>query len=480
MAKYVTREKKVPASGEAKHYPQIAPAMPMSLAQIVNHLSSMKRIYTAIAMSLILAHDVMGQTITDHIELGYPNNIAISIPKEFSHGNTPLITMHDNTEDQNLLVYDENLDLVKTIKIKNDKTFDYQLTYQDEMRDVLSVTERDKESLGQFDSYEEFIQKEMMYEPSFNESQLHIVKQENGDSIITYDYSYSKWGTNEQMYLGYSYFGMKYPKVYWVCSKGIVYGYRATYSVTYTNWQVTGTHTENKQVALNRIRLCNINLNQGDGRANYYFEASQTLFNEDEEFEYLIPKYKLSATGDVNNPEQNGQEIVTSRTTLISEESDLSLAGFQIAAADGSIIEDMTFDNDFEGSIDLDYAYVITIGQTTYLAFNGYSNGEEHTIFYKIDRSTSGIKQVMKAPATMMLSPTIVNRNATIKINFNDGNKDGSEIVMVSAAGMTVDRFTVPKEQASAQIDVAAPAGLYCVSRVQKSKVTNTQKIIIK
>lgn len=453
---------------------------------LYSELKIMRKIYLLSVWAMFLGTDAIGQTIIDRIDFGYPNSVAISIPKEFTYGNAPLITMYDNTDNQNLLVYDENLDLIKSINIKNDKTFDYQLTYQDEIREVQSVTEYDKTSFEYYESYKDFVQRLKMTDPSFEESQLNVVKQENGDSIITSDYTYSQWNTNEQMYLGYDYFGMKYPKVYWVCSKDVVTGYRTSYRVTYTDWHITGTHVENHQTKLNRIRLSNINLNQGDGRANYYFEASQTLFNDDEDFEYIIPKYKLSSTGNLsnNNPSvifpTDEETIVTSRSTIISKEKELSLSGFQIVSANGNIIKDMTFDNDFEGSIELDYTYVITIGQTTYLAFNGQSNHKSSTIFYKIDRSTNSIRQVMKAPATMTLSPKIVPKNTTININFSDGNEKGSEIVIRSASGMTISKLSVPKEQTSVQMAVTATTGLYCVSRIQKSKVVNTQKIIVK
>lgn len=288
------------------------------------------------------------------------------------------------------------------------------------------------------------------------------------------------------MYFAYDYFGKKYPKVYWVLNNGRVTGYRTNYTVTYSEWKVVDTRIENRQKTLKRLRLCNINLNNGDGENDNFFEMSQTLFNEDEKFEYIIPKYELSSKGNgydiIVSPDPSDETITTTQTEIISENRYLTLTGFQIVSENGEIIKNLNFDSDFTGDIDTysDYAFVITIGSNTYLAFNGHSDSKSATIFYKIDRSSTDIKQVMKAPASMRLSPTIANKNAPINISFGDDNQSGSDIVVVSTNGAKVKKLTIPAGQTSAQMYISNNTGVYCVSRVQNNKVTDTRKVIIK
>ena len=287
------------------------------------------------------------------------------------------------------------------------------------------------------------------------------------------------------MYFAYDYFGMQYPKVNFIENSEGLTGYRVEYAVEYSEWQATGTTVNDYSADQDRIRLCNINLNNGDGRANSYFEVSQTLFNSDEGFEYILPKYKLSANGNVGgsyviNGGGDTEQITTQRSVVISEQKELALAGFQVLSEDGNVVSDITFDGDFEGSIDLDCAFVITIGNTTYLAFDGYSNGQSSTIFYKIDRSTSSIQKVKTAPSTMKLTPTVVNSGSTINVNFGDDNVKGSDLVVVSASGAAVQTYHVPAGQTSAQIQANTSAGMYCISRLQKNKVAETKKIIVK
>lgn len=456
----------------------------------------MNKIFTMVAMTLTITYNAIAQTVTGHFYLGNPQTVALSMPKEFAFDNTPLIFLYDNTnssydntKENNLLIYDENLNLKKTIHLQGDKTFDYQLTYQDQERDAY-VDEKRREQFREYGSYEEFIQNMKTNTPSFSESSLIVKEQENGDRIISIDWSNSYSQYNFQFFFAYKYFGTKYPKTYFVWHKdGIVTGYNASYAVTYSEWKTVGTHVENRQEPLGRLRLCNINLNNGDGRNDYFFEVSQTLFNKDEKFEYIIPKYKLSSNGkrptdgeDVTIPWDPYQDenIVTTQTVVISEDKYLALTGFQVVSENGDIIKDLNFDSGFEGYIEDSYAFVITIGSNTYLAFDGSSDGNDATVFYKIDKTSTDIKQVMKAPASMKLFPSVTDRGTPINISFGDDNPSGSEIVVVSANGTEVKKQAIPAGETSTQMLIPSGTGIYCVSRIQNNKVTDTRKIIVK
>ena len=445
---------------------------------------SRMKLYTIIAMAA-LATTSAAQSITGRFEFGYADRAALSVPKEFSYGSVPYLVLVDNNDQNNIQVYDENLDVVKTIAMKESMPFNYQLTCQAEAREVTAVNETYKNSYCSYESYEAFIQRESLVDPYFNESCLIIKDFGDGTRKITVDYTNSGYTTNRQMYFAYDYFGMQYPKVYFIENSEGLTGYRVEYAVEYSEWQATGTTVNDYSADQDRIRLCNINLNNGDGRANSYFEVSQTLFNSDEGFEYILPKYKLSANGNVGgsyviNGGGDTEQITTQRSVVISEQKELALAGFQVLSEDGNVVSDITFDGDFEGSIDLDCAFVITIGNTTYLAFDGYSNGQSSTIFYKIDRSTSSIQKVKTAPSTMKLTPTVVNSGSTINVNFGDDNVKGSDLVVVSASGAAVQTYHVPAGQTSAQIQANTSAGMYCISRLQKNKAAETKKIIVK
>ena len=442
------------------------------------------KVYTIIAIAA-LATTSAAQTVTYRFEFGHADRAALSVPKEFSYGKVPYLVLADNNDQNTVQVFDENLDVAKTITLKESIPFSYQLTCQYETRDVTAVKETYRDAYCNFVSYESFIQTQKNYDPTFDESCLIVTDLDDGTRKIAIDYTNSKYNTNSQMYFAYDYFGMKYPKVYFIENGEGVTGYMARYAVEYSEWVAAGTSVNDYSTNQRRISLCNINLNNGDGRATTYFDLSQTLFNSDEGFEYILPKYKLSANGNIGGFLEitGGEEpeiITTQRSTIISEQKELALAGFQVLSEDGNVVSDITFDGDFEGNIDLDYAFVITIGNSTYLAFDGYCNDQSSTIFYKIDRSTSSIQKVKTASSTMKLSPNMVNSGSTINVNFGDANEKGSDIIVVSASGTEVRTYHVPAGQTSIQIQANSSAGMYCISRLQKNKIAETKKFIVK
>ncbi len=75
-----------------------------------------------------------------------------------------------------------------------------------------------------------------------------------------------------------------------------MYQYDAVYNVEYSDWRDAGTKNVDKSTSLSHLYLCNVDLDGGGSLAgNSYFDVSQTLFNTDEDFEYLVPKCALSA-----------------------------------------------------------------------------------------------------------------------------------------------------------------------------------------
>lgn len=444
------------------------------------------KLFTSLILTA-LAMPTVAQTITGRFEFGDAYRAALSIPKEFSYGGVPYLMLYDGNNRNTIQVYDENLNVVKRIAMKEELPFNYQLTYQDQVREVTAVNEAQKSETSNYESYEAFVQQERMTDPTFDESCLIITDMGDGTRKIKIDYSRSRYVSNEQMYYAYSYFGMQYPKVYFIDNGSGVTCYRVTYTVQYSDWKSAGTRVVDCSEEQQRIQLCNINLNQGDGRADSYFDVSQTLFNDDASFEYIMPKFKLSTHGNIGGSNtiisggDDDEQITTSQSTVISDQKNLALAGFQVLSENGNVISDITFDSDFEGYININYAFVITIGENVYLAFDGSANGNRATIFYKIDRKNpSAIQRVKVAPSTMSLSPTIVRGGSTINVTFDDSNEKGSDIVVVSASGAAVKSYHVPAGQTSAQIQANTSAGMYCVSRLQKNKVSETKKIIVK
>lgn len=267
--------------------------------------------------------------------------------------------------------------------------------------------------------------------------------------------------------------------------------YSVSYTVSYTDWVEKGEEVENNSFTVKPLQLGNVNLNNDVTWATEYFYVSQTLFNEDEAYEYLVPKFKMveasagGSTGATMSDSSTGsssleENMELTRKTLLTKESNVALVGFQVVGENGNILKDLSFE-DYIGDRWINDGAVVTIGTNVYLAFYGHDlDGKQATVFYKIDRTTSSIQKVRTVPGGMNLSSTTANKGADIQVNFNDNNEKGSEIIVFSANGAKVKSFKVPAGQKTATFNVNGSAGMYLVNRAQNGKANETKKIVIK
>lgn len=405
---------------------------------------------------------------------------SLSIPRDFTYNREPLLALYDDeTNIGKLFVYDENINLIKTIDFNKNYTFDYELTYQEEQRDVSSVNISNKYETDLNKTYKEFISMNNAANVYFT-----ITEETNGDSLLLLDIDNSVSYNPSSFYFNYDYFGKKYPRRVWRCKSGKMYQYDLNYTIAYTDWTITGTRSYNNKYDLNFIRLCNINLNYGNECHDHYFIASQTLFNEDEEFEYIIPKCTLSTEGIPTNYSFVGSSeeyiVETHRSVLVSDKACIALKGFQVVSANGDIIKDLDFDMELHSSIlDRPLVNVVTIGTKTYLAFSGYVENKPSTFFYLVDKETSDIKEVKSTIGQLFVNPNIVDKESSIKI-YTDENTADSEIIVASATGGQLKRIKIPAGQKVTNISLNGASGVYNLVQIQNGYIKSRQKVILK
>ena len=92
----------------------------------------MKRFILSTALALAMGNMASAQKITGRFDfINNPNHhFSFSVPKEFSYNGAPRLILSSGIhDDYSFLVYNENIEQVKSIKL-NPSTFDYQLTYK--------------------------------------------------------------------------------------------------------------------------------------------------------------------------------------------------------------------------------------------------------------------------------------------------------------------------------------------------------------
>ena len=424
----------------------------------------------------MIASSAMGQnTIIEN----YTSLMAI--PRQFSAKDKPILHFkEENDGGYSIALYNDDIEKINAIDIK-DGTFNYTLKYKDEAREVKEITQTELYrkhycDLDESQTFEQFLEEEKW------KGDVEV-RTENGDTIIctTYPYHNTRMSMSE-IFFGFDYFGTKYPISYILCKDNVLYQVCVDYEATYTEWQVVGERTEERSCETPVIHLDYINFDGGGSNDIYEFILSQTLFNDDEKFEYIIPKMTLTDISDWASsvPGDGRNELRLTHSTLISDYAYPACRGVQILSSDSTVIYDIDFGNEFEADeYDCQYMTIITIGGKTYLVVKGHSNinddNTDCTMFYRIDKQTHSIQQISNVPITMRAR----QKNSTINIQLSDTSED-SEIIMSNPSGTTVAETFVPAGENSVSLKARIPKGVYNITRFQKGKNVENAKILIK
>ena len=136
-------------------------------------------------------------------------------------------------------------------------------------------------------------------------------------------------------------------------------------------------------------------------------DVTQTLFNADEKYEYMLPLY------DENS----------------------NIIGFRIMSEDGTELQSVEFDFSGSGNKKInDDVMVLKINGKHYLVFEGYDDENSFTIFYRIYPQTNEIKAVKSIPASFVGRYTLDGRRQEKMqrgVNIVRQNDGGTKKVLI-------------------------------------------------
>ena len=178
------------------------------------------------------------------------------------------------------------------------------------------------------------------------------------------------------------------------------------------------------------------------------FNISQTLFNNDEKYEALVPKYTQK---EVMYP--TGLSVVSEDgTELYSIELDFALPEYS------------------------DYFKLMKINGKLYIAVQDVTY--DNYVFFEINRETSSIKQVAKLKG-MRVSPTIAEQTDNITVELGEGS-NAKEIVVVNGNGQVVKQIPVKNGERQITINAGSLNRGLNILNARGAKGNNNCKIIVK
>lgn len=151
--------------------------------------------------------------------------------------------------------------------------------------------------------------------------------------------------------------------------------------------------------------------------ADQTYMLTQTLFNNDVEFEWIIEKYKVVTV-------ENG----------VDGNQDVAVCGFKVMSQNGATVVDIDFPTCLNWS-DFD-VYMTSDGP--YLSVYGESIDDDsyYSLIYKIDPNSSSI-QAVGAPRKVSVSPTAPRRGTPVNVSLGEPVGNNCKLSVVSASGRT-------------------------------------------
>lgn len=276
-----------------------------------------------------------------------------------------------------------------------------------------------------------------------------------------------------------------YPQIwFWLTTDGSLKVVYRPYNVT----PVLGDYVDGEKQyhSFNHVGVITLHFNDFDvpyeaKRGDY---ITQTLFNDDEKFEYIRPLY----TDGLSN-------ITTGSTTHYDYELGISftvpyiektygngITGFQVVQEDGTVIQTVNFDGGFLANFSSGLLY--RINGKLYLIFEGYvldtsSNSRRSAVLiYELERGTNKIRKVMDHVGGIVVTPHVADRSDQITVELTD---EGGirEIQVVNAQGQIEMRVPVQEGQKRVTIPASQLSrGMNVVNAIGDKR--QAQKVMVK
>lgn len=297
-------------------------------------------------------------------------------------------------------------------------------------------------------------------------------KEETSEAIIFYL-------TDEYSYFRYENYGYQYPERYFKYEKSTSFLYECNDSYSEA-WTYTDTWKEPVRED-NQTYAAPMSISRISDVDTKSFRLSQTLFNTDNAYEYVMPIITTETfeEQEMGWDDAKQQEVVVRKITGTTTR----VSGLKIVNENGATVNTITFDSNFGVYFTTSGIDMIDLDGNIYLAVEGNlkksaTESVRATIVYSIDAQTNSVRQLSMEEG-MRISPTMARRSEMITITLEGNNDQSRQVNIVNATGRTVKRINVPAGQRSVQVNASELSTGLNIVNVSGQK-TQTCKIIVR
>ena len=208
---------------------------------------------------------------------------------------------------------------------------------------------------------------------------------------------------------------------------------------------------------------------------DYTLMFSQTLFNNDDDIEYI--GYRYNPVTVVEDRDRDGDGYCDFRRTQFKK---CSVVGLIVANATGGDQYCYDFPDGYQ-LVDKSDIDLLDLQDERYLiAHVENERGDKYMLVYRIDKTQSSIEQI-SVPVRALITPTLVNRGAGINVLLPDDH-GATDIIVTSATGRTELALSVSSGDRSITIPTYdLSQGLHIVTVVDReNNDMESTKVIVK
>lgn len=202
-------------------------------------------------------------------------------------------------------------------------------------------------------------------------------------------------------------------------------------------------------------------------------ELTQTLFNDDDKFEYLYETWESAPADTIEYDRDNDGEIDS-----IVVNNKFVYTGIELRQEDGTVLFRHDYSEDPEyGTSD---CFMIDLGEKVYLVLG---TGNFESVFYSIDKSTSSVSKVKSLPGMLRAYPNPARSGEVLTMDLPEaGAADARRDVRVTSMdGRTMMRQQVGRGERQVQIPLRRmPAGVYNFTLTENGRVVENSRIVVK
>ncbi len=239
----------------------------------------------------------------------------------------------------------------------------------------------------------------------------------------------------------------------------------------YTPWESFAVNQEVCPVSASYQTEQHSDNNVAYGMINNIVTWSQTLFNDDDSFECLVPDYETVPL------KEKGLQWVNDFCQYETRGDSVRVSGSSVYNDRGARLESLNLPSGYDV---IGAPSIMSLKNRAYISIYASLDKDQYLLMYAIDRATGSLRSVA-APVRVAVSPTACDSGTPVNVTLGNASARPVRIAATSLSGAAVATGSIPPGATASTLDTTGlPSGMYIVTVSDSSTVNESSKILVR